>query len=90
LIRGFETQSVSGRIIQFIQLRVNVILSNSLKRPILRTILTHQAIGVFLEPAFSGCLGMSKKEAALQVLSNPLMMREFLPIIGGHQGERKR
>ena len=43
-------------------------------------ILSNQTIGIFIEAAFPGGIGMSKKETHLEGLGDRLMVSEFLPL----------
>ncbi|WP_342349679.1 hypothetical protein [uncultured Nitrospira sp.] len=76
-------------IVGFAHYLLNLFLSNRLKGPMFREILRNRTTRVFIEPAFSVRIGMSKKEVDLQSLSNGLMMSEFFPIIRSYRVERK-
>ena len=91
MIRGFEPKRFSGTIFQFVPDELNLFLGNSRKGSVLWEIRMNQVINIFIEAAFPGRIGMSKKEAFLQSLSNGLLVREFFAIIRGQgvQGETK-
>ena len=81
LVWGFEPQSFSGPIVEFVHHVLNLFWGNSLKGPLFGEILSNETIRIFIEPAFPGCIGMSKKEADLQRLRHDRMMCEFFSII---------
>ena len=60
---------------------VNLLVGYGVKGVLLGEILPDQAICIFIQSPFPGCIGMRKKEADVQSLGNGLMSSEFFAVI---------
>ena len=80
-MRCFNTKAFSGSIVEFNHDRVNFLLANGCKVPVLWLVLANESIAIFVPARFPSSIWMSKVKTGLELVGNIFMIRKLCSMI---------
>ena len=80
-MRCFNTKAFSGSIVEFNHDRVNFLLANGCKVPVLWLVLANESIAIFVPARFPSSIWMSKVKSGLELVGNIFVIRKHCSMI---------